>query len=381
MKSVTPNTESAYSVTSLEAWLRLTHTPGLGNVGQRKLLSSFGLPEKAYLAGQNAVRTVIGHRLTQAFFALDTAPLLETLQKWLTLPENHFITLADTLYPQKLLELSDPPSVLYVKGNIALLNRPALAIVGARTATPQGRANAKAFAQTLCEAGLTIVSGLALGIDGAAHEGALASQAPASTLAVLGTGLDRIYPSSHANLARSMAEKGVLISEFSLGTPAQQHNFPRRNRLIAGLSLGVLVVEAAAASGSLITARLAGENGREVFAIPGSIHAPLSKGCHALIKEGAKLVESAHDILSELPNFSLPASIPTQTITPTQTTTQSETTSIHQSILEALGHDPINLDQLAERTQMQVESLNIALLELELTGIIAKLPGQKFQRL
>lgn len=230
----------------------------------------------------------------------------------------------------------------------------------------------------MCEAGLTIVSGLALGIDGAAHEGALASQAPASTLAVLGTGLDRIYPSSHANLACSMAEKGVLISEFSLGTPAQQHNFPRRNRLIAGLSLGVLVVEAAAASGSLITARLAGENGREVFAIPGSIHAPLSKGCHALIKEGAKLVESAHDILSELPNFLLPASIPTQTITPTQTTTQSETTSIHQSILEALGHDPINLDQLAERTQMQVESLNIALLELELTGIIAKLPGQNF---
>ena len=219
---------------------------------------------------------------------------------WLAEPDNRLLTLADNEYPKTLLEISDPPPLLYVKGDISRLNQPCIAVVGSQNATPQGLNTAEAFSHALADAGWCVVSGMALGIDGAAHRGALVGSA--STIAVVGTGLDIVYPARHRELAHEIAQKGAMISEFPLGTAPISSNFPRRNRIISGLTRGVLVVEANRHSGSLITARLAGEQGREVFAIPGSIHSPLSKGCHLLIKQGAKLVDSIHDILEELGN-------------------------------------------------------------------------------
>ncbi len=271
--------------------------------------------------------------------------------------------------PQALLTAADPPVLLYVKGNVALLNRPAFAIVGSRNATKQGEMNATAFAGALAGAGLTIVSGLAAGIDAAAHRGALPEAA--ATIAVIGTGCDRIYPASNAALAREIAARGVVLSEFPVGTPPLAANFPRRNRLIAGMARGCLVVEAARQSGSLITARLSAEAGREVFAIPGSIHSPQSKGCHALIKQGAKLVETAQDILEELrwQAVTNPAGLP-----PVQ---EAET----DPVLIALGRDPCALDDLIERTGLAADALLARLLPLELDGRVAPLPGGRFQRL
>ncbi len=228
---------------------------------------------------------------------VDQADLQDTLN-WLAKANNHIVTLADPDYPKALLEIADPPPLLYAKGNIALLNKLSIAIVGSRNASVQGEKNAEAFAQGLAVHGLCIVSGLALGIDGAAHRGAL--KAKGDTIAVVGTGLDMVYPAQHRDLAHQIASSGLIISEFPLGTLSKPQNFPRRNRLISGLSLGCLVVEANLKSGSQITARLSAEQGREVFAIPGSIHSPLAKGCHQLIKQGAKLVDSLQDIVEEL---------------------------------------------------------------------------------
>ncbi|MCX8092384.1 MAG: DNA-processing protein DprA [Verrucomicrobiae bacterium] len=294
---------------------------------------------------------------------------IEAALAWAAQPGNHILTLADAGYPQALLTAADPPVLLYAKGRIELLNRPACAIVGSRNATKQGEANATAFAAALAQAGLTIVSGLAAGIDAAAHRGAL--DEAASTIAVIGTGCDRIYPARNAELARAIAEKGVILSEFPLGTPPLPANFPRRNRLIAGLARGCLVVEAAKQSGSLITARLAAEAGREVFAIPGSIHSPQSKGCHALIKQGAKLVDSAQDILEELRWEKVvdPAALP-----PVK---EAET----DPLLVALGGDPCDLDTLAERTGLAADALLASLLALEMAGRVAQLPGGRYQRL
>lgn len=381
-KFTTPDSPESHCSTNLSGWLRLTTTPGLGSRGQRKLLSHFGLPEKIFSAGQTAIAQIIGEKLAHGLFSHDITQIEAVTQTWCSLSGQHLITLADADYPKKLLELSDPPSVLYAKGRRELLNHPALAVVGARSATPQGKANAFAFSQGLCTAGLTIVSGMALGIDTSAHEGALACSAPASTIAVLGTGIDRIYPAANAALARKIAVQGLLISEFPLGTPAQAYNFPKRNRLIAGLAEGVLVVEAAASSGSLITARLAAETGREVFAIPGSIHAPLSKGCHALIKQGAKLVESSEDVLSELPIFIRQKEVTRPSLTSSSSIPiQSDLPRAQHQILEALGHDPATLDQLAQRTNLPIETLSPLLLDLELSGLLGSLPGQRFQRL
>jgi DNA processing protein len=276
------------------------------------------------------------------------------------------LTLADTAYPKQLLEIPDPPALLYLAGDAKLLSSPALAIVGSRNATPQGLRNAHAFARALSDAGLTIVSGLALGVDSDAHRGGL--EGPGSTIAVLGTGIDVIYPRRSASLAEDILSRGALVSEFPLGTEPHAGNFPRRNRLISGLARGCLVVEAAVDSGSLITARFAADQGREVFAIPGSIHSPLSKGCHALLKQGAKLVESAQDVLDELG------------ISARSAENVPEAGEGHD-LLDKMGFDPCDIDELTVRSGLPAEAVSAALLELELDGKIAGLPGGLYQRI
>lgn len=353
----------------LAHWLRLTLIPGIGGEGQRRLLKAFGSPDAIFSASGGALRGVLGSALAERLASHDAAQEIEAGRAWAKQPGNHILTLADAAYPQALLTAADPPVLLYAKGDIGLLNRPAFAIVGSRNATKQGEANAEAFAQALAGAGLTIVSGLAAGIDAAAHRGAL--KETAATIAVVGTGCDRIYPARNEGLAREIAAKGVIVSEFPVGTPPLAANFPRRNRIIAGLARGCLVVEAAQQSGSLITARLSAEAGREVFAIPGSIHSPQSRGCHALIKQGAKLVESAQDVLEELGwekivNPASVASVP-----------EAET----DPVLVGLGRDPCDLDTLVERSGLAVDDLLARLLPLELDGRIAQLPGGRYQRL
>jgi DNA processing protein len=353
----------------LADWLRLTLIPGIGGEGQRQLLKAFGGPTAIFSASLGAVRGVLGGGLAERLITHDCQAEIERALVWAEQPGNRILTLADAAYPQALLTAADPPVLLYAKGNLALLNRPAFAIVGSRNATKQGEMNATAFASALAGAGLSIVSGLAAGIDAAAHRGAIPEEA--STIAVIGTGCDRIYPASNAGLTREIAERGVIVSEFPVGTPPLAANFPRRNRIIAGLARGCLVVEAAKQSGSLITARLSAEAGREVFAIPGSIHSPQSKGCHALIKQGAKLVETAQDILEELrwEAVTNPAALPS--------VPEAET----DPVLVALGRDPCDLDTLIERTGLAADALLARLLPLELDGRVAPLPGGRYQRL
>ena len=355
----------------LSAWLRLLRAPGIGHDAARRLLAACGSPEAVFNAPLVTLRELIGEPLAGA---LTTTPerhaeQLTATNAWLDADPTHYVlTLGDASYPAPLLEVADPPLLLYAQGRLDLLGAPALAIVGSRNPTPQGADNARDFARHLSQAGVTIVSGMALGIDGAAHEGGLAGAG--STIAVVGTGLDRIYPARHRALAHRIAREGLLLSEFELGMPPLAENFPRRNRLIAGLSRGTLVVEAALASGSLITARQALEAGREVFAIPGSIHSPQSRGCHALIKQGAKLVDSAQDVLDEL-NW-------------TRGGGPVAAAAVHapsdDPLLAALGHDPVTLDALLARTGESAAVLNARLLELELEGRIARLPGGLFQR-
>jgi DNA processing protein len=272
------------------------------------------------------------------------------------------------------LQTADPPLLLYVQGDLTMLSRPALAIVGSRNPTPQGRDNARNFAKALGELGYVIVSGLARGIDGAAHQGAL--EASSGTVAVVGTGLDQVYPPSHQELAQRIAHNGALVSEFAPGTPGLPEHFPLRNRIIAGLTQGTLVVEAALQSGSLITARLALEGGREVFAIPGSIHSPQSKGCHRLIKQGAKLVESAADIVEELGGARRGAASPATELEAAPDNADPR----FAALLQALGHDPVTLDALMARTGCSASELSALLLELELRGEVARLPGGLYQR-
>ena len=349
-------------------WLRLTLIPGIGGQTQRALLGAFGLPEHIFRASRAELARIIEPALADRLLGEDVAAGVETALAWAAEPGNRLITLADPDYPPQLLQTADPPTVLYAKGRAELLSGPAIAIVGSRNATPQGVANAQAFADALSRAGLTIVSGLALGIDAAAHRGALAQAG--STIAVVGTGPDRVYPARNRDLARRIVEQGAIVSEFPLGTPALAANFPRRNRVISGLARGVLVVEAAERSGSLITARLAVEQGRDVFALPGSIHSPMSKGCHALIKQGAKLVDDARDILEE---FGLPA-----VVAPKTQPAASE--QEHQRLLEVMGFDPCDTDILAERSGLGADKLAASLLLLEIEGRVATLPGGRFQR-
>jgi DNA processing protein len=351
----------------LSGWLRLTLTPGIGGETQRKLLAAFGLPDAIFAAGRLAARAVAGERV-DALFDFDPGEAVDRSIAWAQQPGQHIVTLGDADYPASLLEIPDPPTLLYVRGNPALLARRGLAIVGSRNATPQGTQTAEAFARSLAGKGLAIISGLALGIDAAAHRGALA--AGGDTVAVIGTGADRLYPARNRELALAIAEHGAIVSEFPLGTPAVAANFPRRNRIISGLACGVLVVEAAPESGSLITARLAGEQGREVFAIPGSIHSPVARGCHKLIRQGAKLVETAADILEELGSEAAP-----------DTETDASTNDGSDPVLAALGHGPCPLDDLVERTGLAADRLLGQLLTLELAGRIATLPGNRYQRL
>src|SRR5436190_5721325 len=285
----------------LASWLQLTLTPGLGASTLRNLLGQFGLPDVVLARKRSELAAHLPPATLEALDSTRVRELAARALDWAAAERHHVVTLADDTYPRALLETSDPPALLYVHGRLELVRAPALAIVGSRNASAQGESNAWQFAKALSEAGLTIVSGLAVGIDASAHRGGLAG--PGSTIAVLGTGIDVIYPRRNATLAAEIGERGLLVSEFPLRTGPAAYNFPRRNRLISGLARGCLVIEAAAASGSLITARAAADQGRDVFAIPGSIHSPLSKGCHALIKAGAKLVESAEDVLGELSGF------------------------------------------------------------------------------
>ena len=367
----------------LADWVRLMQTPGVGALTARQLLTAFGPPRQIFLATHAALGRVVSANVATALLDEPDTPTQELIARtldWAAQPGQTCLSLADPAYPQSLLDTADPPPLLYALGNAALLNAPRrLAMVGARNPTAQGERDAHAFALAFSEAGVTIVSGFALGIDAAAHRGALAAtQAEAgSTIAVLGTGCDRVYPPRHRELAHVVAERGLLLSEFALGTSPSKGNFPRRNRLISGLSRGVLVVEAATHSGSLITARLAGEQGRDVFAMPGSIHNPMAHGCHQLIREGAKLVETARDVLEEF-GWDRPVAAATpQADDPLPADEPADDCDI----LRALGYDLRDFDDLSARTGWPSDRLAARLLELELEGRIARLPGGRFQRI
>ena len=359
------------SAEEFAAWFRLLETPGIGRASARRLLAACGSPQAVFNTSPAAWAQIAGPAAAQALAS--TAPeyvrRLQAAQAWLgEAADRVALTPGDPAFPPQLLQTADPPLLLYVQGDASRLSRASVAVVGSRNPTPQGAENARAFATALSARGLVVVSGLALGIDAAAHEGAL--MAAAGTVAVVGTGLDRVYPARHRALAQRIAAHGALVSEYAPGTPPLAEHFPQRNRIIAGLSQGTLVVEAALQSGSLITARLASECGREVFAIPGSIHSPQSKGCHALLKQGAKLVETAQDIVEELiADASAQATLPLSPTPP------------HDPLLEALGNDPVTIDALMARTGQSAPELSGLLLNLELEGQVARLPGGLYQRL
>jgi DNA processing protein len=359
----------------LASWLQLTLTPGLGAAAICGMLQQFGLPQNILARSSSELSRYAPADTLKSLSSNEVGRAVGAALEWAAIAGHYIVTLADETYPKALLEIPDPPALLYAVGRIDLLQRTSLAVVGSRNATAQGEQNAELFARALSETGLTIVSGLAMGIDAAAHRGGLAGSG--STVAVLGTGVDIIYPRRNAELAAQIAERGLLVSEFPLGTAPAAYNFPRRNRLISGLSRGCLVVEAAAASGSLITARAAADQGREVFAIPGSIHSPLSKGCHGLIKSGAKLVESAEDVLAELSGFRQSGSAST---TARRVPGASRSTP-DSALLALMGHDPVDVDSLCTRAGMSAEQVSSELLRLEIDGHVAALPGGLYQRL
>jgi len=356
----------------VEAWASLQLLPGLSARALVALLKAFGGPAEVLAASHASV----GRFVTPAMAAAltrgpDRAELDRTLA-WLREPGHALLAWDDPAYPQALLTIADPPPALFFVGRSELLNRPAVAIVGSRNATAQGIETAEAFAVALSAAGLTIVSGLAQGIDAAAHRGGLTHAA--ASVAVVGTGIDRVYPAVNRDLAHRLAAEGGVLSEFPLGTPPLPGNFPRRNRLISGLARGVLVVEATLASGSLITARFAAEQDRDVYAIPGSIHSPFSKGSHRLIKDGAKLVETAQDVLDEM-GMAAPGDARSPRNPPAPVRGDAA------RVLEALGYDPAGIDTLTERCAMAADAISVALVELELAGEVQCLPGGRYQRL
>ncbi|SMG36490.1 DNA-processing protein DprA [Paraburkholderia susongensis] len=386
----------------LAAWLRLSLAPGLKPEALRLLLSVFGLPEAIFEQSQEALAEVAGEVAARAVLAPPGPEFdgrLDAVLAWRESPGNQIVTLDDPAYPPALLMMPDPPPLLYIKGRLDLLHTRAVALVGSRSATPQGIEDAQRFARELSAAGVTIVSGLALGIDGAAHQGGL--DGIGGTVAVIGTGADLVYPAAHHALARQIAVQGAILSEWPLGTPARAANFPQRNRLIAGLVSGVVIVEAAMRSGSLITARLANEMGRDIFALPGSIHAPLSRGCHRIIKQGAKLVETPDEVLEELGFAPRPlaraARTGRQTVPLDHAGSRASTVRGSaspgssalspkpldpeaQRLLAALGHSPTTLEILAARTEMGDAALQTTLLQLELAGEVTLLPGGRFMR-
>jgi len=395
----------------LKAWLRLSLTDGVGNGAARKLLAAFGSPQAIFCQTADALRQVVSAVQASAIGQEPASlqALLETSWSWLDAHSpayRQIAVLGSTNYPSSLLTMDDPPLMLYMMGGPGPLQAPdsdvqkqqaapaqwladglrdCIAIVGSRNPTPQGAANARSFGQALASAGLTIVSGLAHGVDGAAHEGALdgldkSSASRLVTIAVVGTGLDRVYPREHRELAHRIAANGLIVSEYPLGTPPLAANFPKRNRIIAGLSQGTLVVEAALKSGSLITARMAADQGKEVFAIPGSIHSTQSRGCHALIREGAKLVESAQDVMEEL---QLPARAQTLVAADGDAGSAAagaDSCDPDQALLKALGFDPVGLDALQARCGLETAALQARLMTMELDGHVARLAGGLFQR-
>ena len=396
---------------SLKAWLRLSLTPGVGNITARALLLRFGLPEAVFEQSTSELQTIVSSAIGQQLrlIPLGLEDALETTWEWLQtqadlgtakVAQKRLLTLADSDYPSSLMLTPDPPCLLYVLGqtqHLHLLSPPvhqaprAIAVVGSRNPTPQGRLNAHDFAVHLAQAGLTVVSGLALGVDTAAHQGALKGGSPhhpLHTVAVVGTGLDRVYPHQNHALALKIAAHGLLISEYPLNTPPLTSNFPQRNRLIAGLSQGCLVVEAAARSGSLITAKQALDLGKEVFAIPGSIHTTVSKGCHDLIKQGAKLVDCAQDILEELKDLPVvdwhTTSAPDLLNPPSALEPFLEKDQIGSStlrVLDYLGQDPVGLDELQIRSGLSTSQLQAELFQLELNGALGRLQGGLYQKL
>ena len=395
---------------SLKAWLRLSLTPGVGNITARALLQGFGLPETIFKRSASELQALVSSAISRQLCQVPEG-LEETLDitwEWLQKPAPHhassaihkrLLTLADTDYPSSLMLTPDPPCLLYVIGQTqhlhllspAAFKAPsAVAVVGSRNPTPQGRLNAHDFASSLAQAGLTVVSGLALGVDTEAHRGALHGGSlanPLRTVAVVGTGLDRVYPQQNHALALSIAAQGLLISEYPLNTPPINSNFPKRNRLIAGLSQGCLVVEAATRSGSLITAKQALDMGKEVFAIPGSIHTTVAKGCHDLIKQGAKLVDCAQDILEELKD--LPILVEKSTATEISESTSDRDVEAAflaaddqtRKVLDHLGHDSVGLDELQMRSGLPIAQLQAELFQLELNGALGRLPGGLYQKL
>lgn len=408
------NSAVVYDEDEVGAWLRLLSTPGVGLQTALRLLGAFGLPQQIFSQSYAALVGCVSSAIAQALLTPPSPKLAAQIARtltWLDHPHHHLIHLADAAYPPRLLEIPDPPPLLYVHGDPLVLRHPALAIVGSRQATTQGLRDATSFAQALAEAHLTVISGLAAGIDAAAHRGALAA-AQGTTIAIMGTGIDQIYPPEHSGLAHEIAQQGALISEFPLGLPPLKHHFPQRNRLIAGLSMGVLVIEAAARSGSLLTARFASEMGREVFALPGSIHSPLSKGCHALIKQGAKLSESAQDILQELrlPEKPWPPmgqkvitgkkrdNSPDSCATSRATVAPSPPSKNNAALSSVDGNtlayndvaistmlpidnwcEPLTLDEICLRVDLDAAQVSAYLLQLELMGKIEMLAGGRYR--
>ena len=368
----------------LAGWLRLALTPGVGNATARRLLAAFGLPQAVFDQPVSALKQFLTGPQTQALRTVPPllASQLDATWQWLHGADGpgdrRILTIGDPGYPSALLQIEDPPLMLYLLGVPEATWPASIAVVGSLNPTPQGLANARQFARSFAESGFSVVSGLALGVDGAAHEGALegAAAGQLATIAVVGTGLDRVYPRQHLALSHRIAQNGLLVSEYPIGTPPLAENFPKRNRIIAALSQGTVVVEAALQSGSLITARQAAEQGKDVFAIPGSIHSPQSRGCHALLKEGAKLVETAQDVLEDIRSPVCrplrPAGAPAG---------DRDDAGPEDALLSALGFDPVSLDALVARTGIAPAWLQGRLLELELQGKVARLPGGLFQRL
>ncbi len=356
--------------TSVCAWLRLSLVPGLTGVALRRLIEELGSPAAVLETPRSALISLVDPVLADAIARGPSPAQLDAALSWASVPQQVILVPDDQRYPALLRESADPPPVLYAAGRTELLQLPAIAVVGSRNATAQGMRNAEAFAQAFAQAGCCVVSGLALGIDAAAHRGGLSGCG--SSIAVLGNGIDLVYPRRNAPLSADLMSQGLVLSEFALGTPPLATNFPRRNRLISGISRGCLVVEAAIPSGSLITARIAADLGRDVFAIPGSIHSPLAKGCHHLIKQGAKLVECAQDVLEEL-NIDAKTSAPQRVL--------ADHDPQADQILDALGHDPCSVDLLLARTGLSVDRLLAALMQLEIRGRVSTLAGGRYQRI
>lgn len=382
--------EPNFSINNWRDWFILLHTPGVGPVTWHRLMQQFGSPSAVLRADRKQLQAAGLKNAAIDWLANPNLQPIAAGLAWLNIAGNHLIPLEHELYPPLLAKISNPPPLLFVTGNPINLCKPQIAIVGSRNPTEGGRNTAREFANILAAQGYVVTSGLAVGIDAAAHEGALDA---GITIAVSATGLDRVYPASHHDLAHRIVKTGAMTSEFSPGTPVRRESFPQRNRIISGMCLGVLVVEAAADSGSLITAKSATEQGREVFAIPGSIHNPLSKGCHNLIRNGAKLVESAQDVIEELGSLTashfiteaanpfLPSSPALSQIPlskPTANLNIENLDSESKTLLACLGHDPVSQDALIQRSKLPAHTVSATLTDLEINGYITAVPGGRY---